>query len=205
MLATGNPGKLREIRELLAEFALEILPQSELGVSVAEESGGSFAANALLKARHAAARTGLPAIADDSGLCVDALGGRPGIHSARYAGAGATDRENLELLLSEIARSGVTRPPARFHCAMVYVDAVDDPDPIVVEAQWQGNIVEAPAGDNGFGYDPVFYLSTHGCTSAQLAPEIKNLVSHRGQALRGLLDALQRRFGRRPAGSVQRP
>ena len=197
VLATGNPGKVREIRDMLAEFDLDLLPQSGLGVPEAVESGATFAENALIKARHAAAQAKLPAIADDSGLCVDVLGGRPGVHSARYAGAGGTDRRNLELLLAEIARTGVERPPARFRCAMAYVNAASDPEPILVEASWEGNIVSTPAGDNGFGYDPVFYVPTHGCTSAQLPPEIKNRISHRGQALRLLLTALQRCFGDR--------
>lgn len=195
MLATGNAGKLREIREMLAEFGPEIVAQSELGVPPADETGGSFAENALLKARHAAAHTGLPAIADDSGLCVDALGGRPGVHSARYAGPGASDRQNLDLLLNEIEHLGVERPSASFHCAMAYVEANDDPDPLLVEASWQGHIVTTPAGENGFGYDPVFYVPTHGCTSAQLAPEVKNRISHRALALRALVAALRRRFG----------
>jgi XTP/dITP diphosphohydrolase len=200
VLATGNPGKLREIREMLAGDSLEILPQSEFGVRDAVESGTSFAANALLKARHAAACTGLPAIADDSGLCVDALGGRPGIQSARFAGPGATDRQNLDLLLAEIARAGVVSPAARFQCAMVYVESAVDPDPIVVEAQWEGSIVNAPAGENGFGYDPVFFVPTHACTSAQLPPEVKNRISHRARALQGLLSVLRRRFARRDDG-----
>jgi XTP/dITP diphosphohydrolase len=198
VLATGNPGKLREIREMLAEFGPEILAQSDLGVPAAAESGTSFAANALIKARHAAAHAGLPAIADDSGLCVDVLGGAPGVHSARYAGSGADDRRNLERLLAEIARAGVMQPAARFHCAMAYVDSADDRQPIVVEARWEGYIVDTPAGANGFGYDPVFQVPTHGCTSAQLAPEVKNRISHRAQALGGLLAALRMRFGEGP-------
>lgn len=195
VLATGNPGKVRELREMLAEFGLEILPQTELGVSAADESGATFAENALIKARHAAAHAGLPAIADDSGLCVDALGGRPGVHSARYAGPQAGDRENLELLLREISRTGEQCAAAQFRCAMAWVDSAADPDPVIVEAAWEGSIVREPAGDNGFGYDPVFFVPTHGCTSAQLPPAIKNRISHRGQALRGLLGALQKRLG----------
>jgi len=197
VLATGNAGKVREICDMLAEFHLEIVPQTAVGVPEAVESGMTFAENALIKARHAAAHARLPAIADDSGLCVDILGGRPGVHSARYAGPGATDQRNLDLLLAEIARTGVVRPAARFHCAMAWVDAADDPHPILVEAQWEGSIVGMPAGDNGFGYDPVFLVPTHACTSAELAPEIKNRISHRAQAMHALLGALQRRFRER--------
>jgi XTP/dITP diphosphohydrolase len=201
VLATGNPGKLREIREMLAALDLDIVPQSDLGVPAAVESGTTFAENAVLKARHAAAHAGLPAIADDSGLCIDILDGRPGIHSARYAGPDATDRENLECLLGEVARAGVPRPAARFHCAMAYVDSADDPEAVVVEAQWEGNIVDSPRGDNGFGYDPIFHVPTHGCTSAELAPEVKNRISHRAQALRALLEALRPRLlDQPPAG-----
>jgi XTP/dITP diphosphohydrolase len=202
VLATGNPGKLREIRAMLAELDMEVLPQSGFDIPAADESGTSFAENALLKARHAAARSGLPAIADDSGLCVDLLDGRPGIRSARFAGPSASDRDNVELLLAEIARIGATAPAARFHCAMAYVDAADDPDPLVVEAQWEGSIAAAPAGDNGFGYDPVFIVPTHGCTSAQLPPEVKNRISHRAQALRKLLQALHERFEGRAGASA---
>lgn len=198
VLATGNPGKIREIRGMLAGFDLEVVPQTGLGVPEAAEHGATFAENALIKARHAAARTGLPAIADDSGLCVDALDGRPGIHSARFAGSDATDRQNLDLLLAEVARIGAVRPAARFHCAMAYVDTADDPDPLIVEAQWEGNIVAAPIGENGFGYDPVFHVPTHGCTSAQLPPDVKNRISHRARALQGLVSALQERLGKAP-------
>jgi XTP/dITP diphosphohydrolase len=197
VLATGNPGKIREIRDMLAGIDMEVVPQSGLGVPEVAEHGATFIENALIKARHAAACTGLPAIADDSGLCVDALGGRPGIHSARFAGPGATDRQNLDLLLAEVARAGAVRPAARFHCAMAYVDTADDPDPLIVEARWEGNIVEVPVGENGFGYDPVFHVPAHGCTSAQLPPEVKNRISHRAQALRGLVRTLRERFNRK--------
>lgn len=196
VLATGNPGKVREMSDMLAEFDLEVVPQNRLGVPEAMEHGSTFVENALIKARHAAACTGLPAIADDSGLCVDALGGRPGIHSARFAGPRATDRQNLDLLLAEIGRAGVVRPAARFHCAMAYVETADDPEPLIVEARWEGSIVAAPIGENGFGYDPVFHVPTHGCTSAQLPSEVKNRISHRAQALRRLASTLQERFRR---------
>jgi len=195
VLARSNAGKLAEFDALLRDAGFAVVPQSAYAVEDAIEDGRSFVENALIKARHAAAHTGLPAIADDSGLCVDALGGRPGVHSARYAGPQAGDRENLELLLREISRTGEQYTAAQFRCAMAWVDAAADPDPVIVEAAWEGSIVREPAGDNGFGYDPVFFVPTHGCTSAQLPPAIKNRISHRGQALRGLLGALQKRLG----------
>jgi XTP/dITP diphosphohydrolase len=191
VLASSNPGKVREINELLADLALNVVPQSEYGVTDAEETGLTFVENAILKARNAALHTGLPAIADDSGIEVDALNGAPGIYSARYAGTGAGDRANLEKLLTELAGVPEEKRTARFQCLMVYLRHAHDPVPLICQGTWEGRILLAPRGDNGFGYDPVFYVPTHDCSSAELPPEIKNTLSHRGQALRNLLAALQ--------------
>ena len=195
VLASGNAGKVREFNQLLAGLGYEVLPQTDLGVPEIEETGLSFAENAILKARNAAAHTGLPAIADDSGLEVDALNGAPGIYSARYAGAGASDAENVQKLLHEL--QGVTDRRARFHCLLVWMRHAGDPVPLICQGSWEGRISEIPQGENGFGYDPVFWLAEHGCTSAQLSPAQKNALSHRGQALR----ELTRRLGEaHPAG-----
>ena len=191
VVASNNRGKLREIAALLDGLDLCAIAQAELGIGEAEESGLSFVENAIIKARHAAACSGLAAIADDSGLEVGVLGGRPGIHSARYAGAGASDRENLQLLLENIRGIGATRPPARFECVMVYMRNADDPTPVIAEGSWAGYIVDEPVGESGFGYDPVFFVPEQGCTAAQLAPELKNIISHRAQALHLLLKKLQ--------------
>ena len=191
VLASSNPGKVREINELLADLALNVVPQSEYGVTDAEETGLTFVENAILKARNAALHTGLPAIADDSGIEVDALNGAPGIYSARYAGTGAGDRANLEKLLAELAGVPEEKRTARFQCLMVYLRHAHDPVPLICQGTWEGRILLAPRGDNGFGYDPVFYVPTHDCSSAELPPEIKNTLSHRGQALRNLLAALK--------------
>jgi XTP/dITP diphosphohydrolase len=191
VLASSNPGKVREINELLADLALNVVPQSEYGVTDAEETGLTFVENAILKARNAALHTGLPAIADDSGIEVDALNGAPGIYSARYAGTGAGDRANLEKLLAELAGVPEEKRTARFQCLMVYLRHAHDPVPLICQGTWEGRILLAPRGNNGFGYDPVFYVPTHDCSSAELPPEIKNTLSHRGQALRNLLAALK--------------
>lgn len=190
VLATGNMGKVREINALLASHDMEVVPQSTFAVSEAEETGLTFVENALIKARNAAVHTGLPAIADDSGLEVDALLGAPGIYSSRYAGVGASDRDNLEKLLAELADLPDERRTARFQCLMVYLRHAQDPTPLICQGTWEGRILFAPRGDNGFGYDPVFHVPTHGCSSAELPPEIKNRLSHRGQALRQLLAGL---------------
>jgi XTP/dITP diphosphohydrolase len=187
--ATGNRGKLRELRALLADFALEVVPQAELGVPPVDETGASFAANALLKARHAARITGLPAIADDSGLEVDALGGRPGVHSARYAGATASDADNNARLLAELADVAEPRL-ARYRCVIAWVAHADDPQPRLAEGSWQGAIARAPRGDGGFGYDPLFLVGDGTLTAAELPPDEKNRVSHRAQALRELVAQL---------------
>ncbi len=191
VLATGNPGKAREMADLLAPLGWCILPQSELNVPEADETGLSFVENAILKARNACRHTGLPAIADDSGLEVDALHGAPGIHSARYAGPAADDRANVEKLLDALARVPETARSARFQCLMVYMRHAEDPTPLICQGTWEGRILSAPRGSGGFGYDPVFYVPGRGCTSAELPPALKNRLSHRGQALRKLLDRLK--------------
>jgi XTP/dITP diphosphohydrolase len=190
VLATGNRGKLRELAQLLAPHDADVVPQTELGVGEVEETGLTFLENALIKARHAARATGLPAIADDSGLVVDALGGAPGVRSARYAGEGASDAANVAKLLATLKDIPAARRTARFVCTMAYLRSAEDPLPIVAQGVWEGTIAEAPRGANGFGYDPVFLVPTHGCTAAELAPEVKNSLSHRGQALRALVAAL---------------
>lgn len=191
ILASSNAGKVREINQLLETLDFKVRPQSEFGVPDAEETGLTFVENAILKARNAAAHTGLPAIADDSGLEVDALHGAPGIYSARYAGAGASDQANLEKLLAvlrEVPESGRT---ARFQCLLVYLRHAEDPTPLICQGTWEGRILFEPRGDNGFGYDPVFFVPKHNCASAELEPAVKNSLSHRGQALRKLVAALQ--------------
>jgi len=190
VLASSNPGKVREINELLVGFDMEVVPQSEFGVADAEETGLSFVENALLKARNAAAHTDLPAIADDSGIEVDALNGAPGIYSARYAGARATDQRNLDKLLTALKDVPQNLRSARFQCLMVYLRHANDPTPLICQGTWNGRILFEPRGRNGFGYDPVFYVASHDCSAAALPPEIKNTLSHRGQALRKLLVAL---------------
>lgn len=189
VLATGNAGKVRELAGLLTGFGLEVIAQTDLAVGEVEETGLTFIENAIIKARHASAITGLPAIADDSGLAVDALGGAPGSYSARYAGLQANDQQNLEKLLAAMA--GVTARAASFHCVLVYLRHAADPTPLVCHGSWRGQIALAAAGDGGFGYDPVFYLAERDCTAAQLSREEKQAVSHRGQALAQLLDALR--------------
>ena len=184
VIATGNPGKLVELQGLLGDLGMELVAQSEFGVESAEETGATFAENALLKARHAAACTGLPAIADDSGIVVDALDGRPGVYSARYAGTNATDEENVDKLLAELV--GISNRSAHFCCAAVYVGSDDASEPLVAEAGWHGIITGERRGSGGFGYDPVFFLPEFGCTSAELSRERKNELSHRGQAFREL-------------------
>ncbi|MGD8619593.1 MAG: RdgB/HAM1 family non-canonical purine NTP pyrophosphatase [Gammaproteobacteria bacterium] len=191
VLASSNPGKVREINRLLANLELHAHPQGEYGVVDAEETGLTFVENAIIKARNAASHTGLPAIADDSGIEVDALNGAPGIHSARFAGPGASDRTNLEKLLDELQEVPETERSARFQCLMVYLRHANDPTPIICQGTWEGSILLEPRGENGFGYDPVFYVPTHGCSSAELAADVKNSLSHRGQALRQLAAALQ--------------
>jgi len=193
VLASGNAGKLREFQELLG-MASKLVPQDRLGVGPAAETGKSFLDNAILKASHAARETGLPAMADDSGLEVDALNGAPGIYSARYAGSGAGDQANNEKLLRKLADVPALERRARFRCVLVYVESAGDPAPLVAEAAWEGYIALAPAGDGGFGYDPVFIDGPSGQTSAQLGPAEKNRRSHRGRAARELVRLLRRRY-----------
>ncbi|MEM0953436.1 MAG: RdgB/HAM1 family non-canonical purine NTP pyrophosphatase [Pseudomonadota bacterium] len=194
VLASGNPGKLAEFNTLLAHWSCEIIPQSALAVVPAEETGNTFVENALLKARAAAEQTGLPAIADDSGLSVDALEGAPGVYSARYAGAEATAADNNRKLLAAMADVPPAQRGARFHCALVYLRDADDQHPIICEAQWEGSILTAPYGDGGFGYDPIFRSQLHGCSAAALDNAQKNRDSHRGKALTALLKALDDEF-----------
>ncbi len=191
VLATGNPGKVRELADLLAAFGLDIVAQTELGVESAEETGLTFIENAILKARHAAQITGLPAIADDSGLAVDALGGAPGIYSARYAGEEASDQQNLEKLLVALQDVPDDRRQAQFHCVLVYVRHAADPTPLVFHGSWEGVITRTAAGNGGFGYDPIFYVPELGKTAAELTKDEKRAVSHRGKALTLLLEAMR--------------
>jgi len=197
VLASSNPGKLREFEALLAPLGVEIVPQSNLGVTDAEEPHGSFVENALAKARHASRRTRLPALADDSGICVAALDGEPGVHSARFAGEppdslpgrDTQDARNNEKLIELLADKNNRR--AHYYCVIVFMRHADDPEPIIAEGSWAGEIVAEPRGANGFGYDPHFFLRDLGKTAAELDPEQKNLVSHRGKALRRLLAKLK--------------
>jgi len=190
VLATGNAGKVREMNQILSGLAQEVLAQSAFDVPEADETGLTFIENAIIKARNAAAHSGFPAIADDSGLEVDALKGAPGIYSSRYAGAEATDKDNVLKLLADLTDVADAQRSARFQCVMVYLRHEHDPTPLVCQGTWEGVILHEPQGDNGFGYDPIFYVPTHNCASAQLPPEVKNQLSHRGQALSKLLEAM---------------
>jgi len=192
VLATGNVGKVRELQQLLADMDHEIVPQSEFDTPEAIEDGLGFVENALIKARSAARHTGLPAIADDSGIAVDALDGAPGIYSARYAGAGASDEQNLNHLLENMRDVDEADRTARFICLMVYVRHAEDPTPIICQGSWEGQLLRSPQGENGFGYDPIFYVPEKDCTSAQLSSEEKNAMSHRGKAIRCLVDQLHK-------------
>lgn len=190
VLASSNQGKLREINHIIGGLGMEAVPQSDFDVVDADETGLSFVENAILKARHAARLTGLPAIADDSGLEVDALNGAPGIYSARFAGAGASDADNVQKLLAELKDVPEAERSARFQCLMVFMSHADDPTPLICQGSWEGRILFEPQGENGFGYDPVFWVPEEQCASAELAPEVKNRLSHRAQALRKLLAGL---------------
>ena len=189
VLASGNPGKLRELQAILVKKDIHLVPQSDFKVSDVAETGLSFVENALIKARHACTETGLPAIADDSGIAVDALGGEPGIYSARYAGLSGpdTDAGNNAKLLSELDQVPESERSARFQCVIVYMRHEKDPMPLICEGTWEGRILFEEQGDNGFGYDPLFFVPSHRCASAELDAEVKNSLSHRGQALRKLL------------------
>jgi len=191
VLASANAGKLRELNALLAPVGMDVVPQSQFAIEAAEETGETFIENAIIKARHAARLCALPAIADDSGLIVDALDGAPGVRSARYAGVGASDEENLRLLLDNMRGIPDARRGASFVCVMVYMRDPHDACPRVGEGLWRGRITHAPRGDGGFGYDPVFFVEERGCTSAELAPADKNSISHRATAMRALLADLE--------------
>jgi XTP/dITP diphosphohydrolase len=191
VLATGNAGKVRELASLLNDFGLDVVAQTELNVESVEETGLTFIENAILKARHAAKVTGLPAIADDSGLAVDVLGGAPGIYSARYAGEDASDQQNLEKLLVALNDVPDDKRQAQFHCVLVYMRHAEDPTPLVCHGSWPGVITREAAGNGGFGYDPIFFVPGAGKTAAELSREEKIAVSHRGQALKLLLEALR--------------
>ena len=193
VLASGNSGKLGEITTILAGLEVEIIAQSELGVTEADETGSTFVENALIKARHAALMTGLPAIADDSGLVVDALDGRPGVYSARYAGPKATDDENIGKLLDELEHVAEADRTASFHCYACYVSP-DDSTSLIAEGRWDGRILRERRGETGFGYDPVFYDPECGRTAAELGAELKNARSHRGKALAALAGMMRQRF-----------
>ncbi len=188
VVASNNPGKLREFDALLAPLGWETIPQTALNVSECEEPHGTFVENALAKARHASAATGLPALADDSGICVHALGGAPGVYSARYAGEPKSDQRNNEKLIEELA--GQADRSAHYVCVLVFVRRPDDPQPLIAEGEWHGEIVDSPRGEGGFGYDPYFLLSDEGVTAAELPAEEKNSRSHRGKALTKLVARL---------------
>lgn len=190
VLATGNQGKVKELSNMLGGFDVSVVPQSEFNVSEVAETGTTFVENAIIKARHAAKITGLPAIADDSGLAVDALGGAPGVYSARYAGSEASDKDNIDKLLSEMQFVDEHQRTARFLCVLVFMRSAEDPTPIICQGEWHGHISQVCRGEQGFGYDPVFWLSAQNQTVAQLPAEVKNRLSHRGKALQLLIERL---------------
>lgn len=190
VLASNNKGKLREFNEMFASMSINVLPQAEFGIEEVDETGLTFVENAILKARNAALHSGLPAIADDSGIEVDALNGVPGIYSARYAGIGASDTDNLNKLLLALEGVPHEQRTARFQCLLVYMRHENDPTPVICQGTWEGFILETPQGENGFGYDPVFFVPEHNCSSAELSSELKNSLSHRGKALKLLASQL---------------
>ncbi len=191
VLATSNPGKVRELSTKLAEFGMDILAQSEFGIESAEETGLTFVENALIKARHASRMSGLPAIADDSGIAIDYLNGQPGIFSARFAGADATDSDNIDKVLTQLKGVPKQQRDAAFHCVLVYLRHAEDPVPVICQGIWQGRILETKLGEQGFGYDPIFWSPEFDCSAAQLSKEEKNAVSHRGKALQKLFTRLR--------------
>lgn len=191
VLATGNQGKVKELAAMLADQNIEVLPQSDFSVPDVPETGTTFVENAIIKARHAAKLTGLPAIADDSGLAVDALGGAPGVYSARYSGDNATDQTNNEKLLKELTGVPEHKRGAQFHCVLVYMNHADDPTPIICHGVWQGSILTEAKGNQGFGYDPLFWQKDLQQTSAELPRDVKNSLSHRGKALAQLVTQLK--------------
>ncbi len=191
VLASGNAGKLREFRRLLEPLGVDVILQAELGIAEADEPHAAFIENALAKARHASAKSGLPALADDSGVCVDALNGAPGVHSARYAGEPRSDARNNEALVTALC--GIADRRAHYYCVLVLVRHADDPQPIIAEGAWHGTIIDAPRGDGGFGYDPHFLDENTGLTGAELPLARKNELSHRGKAMRSLIARLEER------------
>ena len=195
VLATGNKGKVKELAGMLSDLGIEVLPQSEFAVTEVAETGSTFVENAIIKARHAAKHTGLAAVADDSGLAVDALGGAPGVYSARYSGEQATDQSNIIKLLDTMADIPKDKRQAKFLCVLVFMRHADDPTPIICQGEWFGEITSEQYGENGFGYDPVFWVEQQNCSSAQLSPKQKNALSHRGKALKLLLTQLQNKIG----------
>ena len=190
ILASGNAGKLREFQQLLSGCGFEIVPQSEFNIANAEETGTTFVENAIIKARHACEQTGLPAIADDSGIEVDALNGRPGVYSARYAGENATDEKNNQKLLTELKNIPTEKRTARYHAVLAYMRHAADPTPILCHGTWEGIILTEPRGQSGFGYDPLFFVPSHNCASAELDKAEKNRISHRGKAMQELLQKI---------------
>lgn len=195
VLATGNNGKVKEMSQLLNSFSIEVLPQSHFNVSEVAETGTTFVENAIIKARHAAKVTGLPAIADDSGLEVDFLNGQPGIYSSRYAGENATDQDNIDLLLKHLQDVDNAQRKARFQCVLVYMRHELDPTPIICQGTWEGSILDNALGENGFGYDPIFWVESDKCSSAQLNKARKGELSHRGKALSMLVNLLEEELG----------
>jgi XTP/dITP diphosphohydrolase len=191
VLATGNQGKVNELSKMLSAFNFTVVAQSELAIGEVAETGTTFVENAIIKARHAARISGLPAIADDSGLAVNALGGAPGVYSARFAGNNATDKDNINKLLADLKDVPEDQRQARFLCVLVYLRHADDPSPLICQGEWHGAITTKIIGANGFGYDPVFWLKEQNCSSAQLSPEQKNQLSHRGKALALLVKAME--------------
>lgn len=191
VLATGNQGKLREFRQLFSALSVQIVAQSEFAVPEADETGLSFVENAIIKARNACQFTGLPAIADDSGIEVDALQGKPGIYSSRYAGKGATDADNIQALLRALEGIEAHERTARFQCVLVFMRHANDPTPLICQGTWQGEILETPTGDAGFGYDPLFWVPETDCSAAQLSAEQKHAISHRGKAMRQFIEEFQ--------------
>ena len=192
VLASGNAGKVREINKLFASSGIEIIPQTELGVLEVPETGTTFVENAIIKARHAAECTGLPAISDDSGIEVDALDARPGVYSARYAGANGDDEDNNDLMLKELTGVAEADRTARYQCLIVFMRSHTDPVPLITQGSWEGRILEARQGDGGFGYDPIFYVPTHHCSGGELSLEVKNTLSHRAIALNAMLEEFKK-------------
>jgi XTP/dITP diphosphohydrolase len=192
VLASGNAGKVREINKLFAGTGVEVVPQSEFNVPEVPETGTTFVENAIIKARHAAEYTGLPAISDDSGIEVDALDARPGVYSARYAGAGASDEDNNNRMLEELKGVREAERTARYQCLIVFMRSHTDPVPIITQGSWEGRILEAPRGEGGFGYDPIFWVPTHNCSGGELPLEVKNTLSHRSIALHAMLEEFRK-------------